>query len=69
MLILIDVHDVNIQDIGFISGIPHFCGFFGVIGGTIAADFMKNHKMMSVTVVRNTAVGEVFPFFCSHTYS
>lgn len=52
ILYFTDVHDMNIQDIGFISGIPHFCGFVGVIGGTILADYLKNRKIMSVTTVR-----------------
>jgi len=46
-----DVHNANIQEIGLISGIPHFCGVVGSIGGAIFADYLRNRKILSVTDV------------------
>ncbi|KAK7604382.1 hypothetical protein V9T40_005568 [Parthenolecanium corni] len=46
-----DVHNVNIQDIGILSGIPHFCGMVGIMGGSVLADYLRNSRMLSISNV------------------
>lgn len=50
-----DAHDINIQEIGFISGLPHGCAAMAIIGGSILADFLRNRNLLSVS-----NVGKIF---------
>lgn len=48
---LSDIHNVDIQKIGLISGIPHSCAAVSIIGGSIVADFLRNNGLLSISNV------------------
>lgn len=43
----IDIHDINIQDIGFISAIPQLCAAVSLIFASFLADFLRNRRILS----------------------
>ncbi|KAK7604387.1 hypothetical protein V9T40_005573 [Parthenolecanium corni] len=42
-----DVHDVNIQDIGFIAAMPHIFTVVALLYGSFLADFLRNRGILS----------------------
>lgn len=50
--ILTDLYNVGIEDIGFISGIPAFASFIGLIVAAFLSDYMRNNTTLSKSFVR-----------------
>ena len=46
-----DLYDVNIQDIGLISGIPITAAFIGITTASFLSDYMRNHTTLSQPLV------------------
>ncbi len=53
MFNLIDVHDVNIRDIGFITTIPVSCTIIGLMIASFLADYLRSNKIIEPTLVNS----------------
>ncbi len=51
LLPIADVHDVDIETIGYISGIPPVCALLAGVAAPVIADYLRNKNVLSVSNV------------------